>query len=139
MSNPSGLYPRFKGITVEEVVLVPNSTQGAGNSIAPGVRAVQLAANTTDANDFTVLPSIASVPVGHSIVICAGAVAPELRTPAGSCETINNLDCDGTNEALLTAANTYTIVKRQNATAANWILSGQTNLGAAQATILPHA
>jgi hypothetical protein len=139
MANPSGLYPRFKTVMVEEVTLVPNNAEGPNNSIPPGVTAVRLAANTNDANDFTVLPPLASVPVGHRIVICAGAVASELRTPATSGETINNLDCDGTNEMLMTAANTYQLVKRQNATAANWIASGQTNLGAAQATILPHA
>jgi hypothetical protein len=139
MANPSGLYPRFKTLQVEEITLVPAAVEGVGNSIPPGVTAVRLAANTNDANDFTVLPPIASVPVGHRIHISAGAVASELRTPAGSGETINNLDCDGTNEMLMTAANTYVLVKRQNATAANWIASGQTNLGAAQATIVPHA
>lgn len=139
MANPSGLYPRFKAVTVEEITCVPNNAEGPLNAIAPGVTAVRLAANTNDANDFTVLPPIASVPLGHRIVICAGAVASELRTPAGSGETINNLDCDGTNEMLMTAANTYTLVKKQNATVTNWIASGQTNLGAAQATIVPHA
>lgn len=139
MANPSGLYPRFKAITVEEVNCVPNSAEGPLNTIPPGATAVRLSANTNDANDFTVLPPIASVPLGHRIVICAGAVASELRTPAGSGETINNLDCDGTNEMLMTAANTYTLVKKQNATVTNWIASGQTNLGAAQATIVPHA
>lgn len=139
MALALGERPILKGLQIDSVTLTPAATQGTGNSIPAHVRAVRLAANTTDANDFTVLPSIAHVPVGHTIVICAGAVASELRTPSGSGETINGLDCDGTNEALLTAANTYTCVKKENATAANWILSGQTNLGAAQATILPHA
>lgn len=137
MSNPSGLYPRFKGITVEEIVCVPAASQGTGNSIPPGVAAVRLAANTTDVNDFTVLPSIASVPVGHTITICAGAANSELRTPSGSNETINNVDSDGTQEALLTAGNTYTVTKKTNATASNWILVGYTNLGAVQTAIVP--
>jgi len=137
MANPSGLYPRFKGVTVEAVTLVPAAAQGTGNSIAPGVTAVQLAANTTDVNDFTVLPSIASVPVGHTITICAGAANSELRTPASSNETINNVDSDGTAEALLTAGNTYTVTKKTNASASNWILVGYTNLGAVQTAIVP--
>ncbi len=139
MSNPSGLYPRFKGITVESIQLVPAAAQGTGNSIPPGVTAVQLAANATDVNDFTVLPSIASVPVGHTITICAGAANSELRTPASSGETINNVDSDGTQEALLTAGNTYTVTKKTNASASNWILVGYTNLGAVQSAIVPDA
>ncbi len=137
MANPSGLYPRFKGITVEHIVLVPNSTQGTNNTIPPAVTAVQLAANANDVNDFTVLPSIASVPVGHTITICAGAANSELRTPSGSNETINNVDSDGPVEALLTAGNTYTVIKKTNASASNWVLVGFTNLGAVQTAIVP--
>ena len=139
MANPSGLYPRFKGVTVENIVLVPNSAQGTNNSIPPSVTAVQLAANANDVNDFTVLPSIASVPVGHTITICAGAANSELRTPATSGETINNVDADGSAEALLTAGNTYTVIKKTNASASNWILVGFTNLGAVQTAIIPDA
>lgn len=137
MALPQGKRPVFDGVQVNHVVLTPTATQGTSNSIAPHVRAVQLAANATDVNDFTVLPSIASVPVGHTITICAGAANSELRTPASSNETINNVDSDGTQEALLTAGNTYTVTKKTNASASNWILVWYTNLGAVQTAIVP--
>lgn len=140
MANPSGSFPRFRTLITEEVELRPAATQGTGNTIAPGVRSVRLGANTTDANDFTVLPSLASVPAGHMIVICAGSAAnSELRTPASSNETINNVDSDGTAEALLTANNTYLCIKRQNAGGSGWVLTGYTNLGAVQTAIVPDA
>lgn len=136
MANPSGLYPRFKGVTVESVTMVPAATQGTGNSIPPGTTAVRLAANTTDANDFTVLPSLASVPDGHVITLLAGTAAnSELRTPASSNEKINNQDSDGTKEALLTAGNVYTVTKLDNTR--GWMLEGRTAIGAYEAAIVP--
>lgn len=136
MANPSGLYPRFKGVTVESVTIVPNSAQGTGNSIAPGVTAVRLAANANDVNDFTVLPSLASVPNGHEITIIAGSAAnSELRTPATSAEEINSEDCDGTKEALLTAGNVYKVIKNDNTI--GWTLIGFTPIGAYQTAIVP--
>jgi len=135
MANPSGLYPRFKGVAFEEIECKPAATQGAGNSIPPGVTAVRLVANTTDVNDFTVLPSLASVPVGHRITIIAGSANSELRTPAGSAEEINSEDCDGTKEALLTGTNVYTVVKNDNTI--GWTLIGHTAIGAFQTAIVP--
>ncbi len=139
MALALGERPILKGLQIDSITLTPAATQGTGNSIPAHVRAVQLTANTTDVNDFTVLPSIAHVPVGHSITICAGAANSELRTPSGSGETINNVDSDGTAEALLTAGNTYTVTKKTNASASNWILVGYTNLGAVQTAIIPDA
>ena len=135
MSNPSGLYPRFKGVTIESVTLLPNSAQGTGNSIAPGVTAVRLGANVNDVNDFTVLPSLASVPTGHTITIVAGAANSELRTPAGSAEEINSEDCDGTKEALLTAGNIHFVTKIDNTI--GWMLEARTAIGAFVTAIVP--
>jgi hypothetical protein len=135
MTNPSGLYPRFKGVTIEATTLVPAAVQAAGNSIPPGVRSVRLAANANDVNDFTVLPSLASVPDGHTITIIAGVANSELRTPATSAEEINSEDCDGTKEALLTATNVYTVVKNDNTI--GWTLIGHTAIGAFQTAIVP--
>lgn len=139
MALAQGTRPRFEGFQVDSVTLRPAATQGTGNSIPAHVLSVILGANATDANDFTVLPSIGQVPAGHTITIFAGAANSELRTPSGSNETINNVDSDGTAEALLTAGNMYTCTKKTNASASNWILVGYTNLGAVQTAIVPDA
>lgn len=135
MSIVNGLNPQLKALTFEAVTINPAATQTLANSIAPGVKSVRLGANTTDANDFTVLPSVASVPSGHTITIIAGAANSELRTPATSAEEINSEDCDGTKEALLTAGNIYTVTKIDNTI--GWMLEGRTAIGAFQTAVVP--
>mgnify|MGYP003479655642 FL=1 len=135
MSLVNGLNPQLKALTFEAVTINPAATQTLANSIAPGVRSVRLGANTTDVNDFTVLPSVASVPSGHTITIIAGAADSELRTPATSAEEINSEDSDGTKEALLTAGNIYTVTKIDNTI--GWMLEGRTAIGAYQTAVIP--
>lgn len=135
MSIVNGAYPTTKGINFETVTISPAATQSLANSIAPGVVSVRLAANVTDVNDFTVLPSLASVQNGHRITIIAGAANSELRTPASSAEEINSEDCDGTKEALLTATNIYTVTKIDNTI--GWMLEGRTAIGAYETAIIP--
>lgn len=135
MSVVNGLNPQLKALNFEAVTINPAATQTLANSIAPGVRSVRLGANTTDVNDFTVLPSLASVPDGHVITIIAGAANSELRTPASSNEKINGQDSDGTKEALLTATNVYTVIKNDNTL--GWTLVGFTQIGAFQTAVVP--
>jgi hypothetical protein len=135
MPTPNGLNPHFQGLTLEAVTLTPTSSGSSVNSIAPSVRVVRLGANVNDTNDFTVLPSLSSVPNGHIITIIAGAANSELRTPASSNEEINSEDCDGTKEALLTATNIYTVTKIDNTI--GWMLEGRTAIGAYQTAIVP--
>lgn len=135
MALSQGKRPVLEGLQVDSVTLSPTAAQGKGNSIAAHVRAVRLAANVTDVNDFTVLPSLAHVPTGHTITIIAGAANSELRTPASSNEKINNVDSDGTQEALLTAGNVYTVTKIDNTI--GWMLEGRTAIGAYQTAIIP--
>lgn len=136
MALPKGKFPNFEGMTLEPYIILPNSAQGTGNSIPPEVRVVQLGANVNDANDFTVLPSLASVPAGHIITLLAGTAAnSELRTPSSSNEKINNVDSDGSQEALLTAGNVYTVTKLDDTR--GWMLEGRTAIGAYQTAIIP--
>lgn len=135
MSIVNGLNPQLKALTFEAVTINPAATQTLANSIAPGVKSVRLGANTTDVNDFTVLPSLASVPDGHVITLIAGAANSELRTPASSNEKINGQDSDGTKEALLTATNVYTVTKNDNTL--GWTLVGYTQIGAFQTAVVP--
>ena len=135
MAVANGTNPHFSGLTLGAVTLTPAATASVLNSIPPSVRVVTLGANVNDVNDFTVLPSLASVPVGHTITIIAGAANSELRTPAASAEEINSEDCDGTKEALLTATNIYTVTKISNTI--GWMLEGRTAIGAFQTAIVP--
>lgn len=135
MSGFMGNYPKVNGINFEAVTINPAATQTLANSIPPGVMSVRLGANVNDVNDFTVLPSLASVENGHTITIIAGVADSELRTPSGSAEEINSEDCDGTKEALLTATNIYFVTKIDNTI--GWMLEGRTAIGAYQTAILP--
>jgi hypothetical protein len=136
MAQPNGLNPHFYGMTLGSITLTPAAAASSVNTIPASVRAVRLGANVNDVNDFTVLPPLASVPSGHTITIIAGSAAnSELRTPAASGEKINNEDCDGTKEALLTAGNVYTVTKIDNTI--GWMLEGRTAIGAYQTAIVP--
>ena len=135
MALSKGKNPNFDTMTLNPVYLTPDDAQGTVNSIAPEVRVVRLLANVNDVNDFTVLPALASVPVGHQITIIAGAANSELRTPASSNEEINSEDADGTKEALLTATNIHTVTKIDNTI--GWQLVAHTAIGAFVTAIVP--
>lgn len=135
MATPNGLNPHFYGLTLGSLTLTPAATASSVNSIPPSVKSVRLGANVNDVNDFTVLPSLASVPNGHEIIIIAGAANSELRTPAASAEEINSEDCDGTKEALLTAGNIYRLIKIDNTI--GWTMIGFTPIGAIQTAVVP--
>jgi hypothetical protein len=90
----------------------PAADSGAGSTILPASRLVDVGAVVNDADDWLVMPALADVPVGHTIVICNNAGANyELRTPATSGEKINNVDADGTQELLCTDTQVVTITK----------------------------
>lgn len=131
----TNISPDLDGFHLKPLVLTPAATASSVNSIPPRAKVVRLGANVNDTNDFTVLPSLASVPSGHQITIIAGAANSELRTPAASGEEINSEDCDGTKEALLTATNIYTVTKIDNTI--GWMLEGRTAIGAFQTAVVP--
>ena len=136
MSVVNGSDPKLKGVHFETQVIAPDDSQEEANSIKAGVKSVRLAANVTDANDFTVLPSLGEVQNGDIITIIAGAANSELRTPDASAEEINSEDCDGTKEALLTATNIYTVTKIDDTI--GWMLKSFTAVGTVVASITPN-
>lgn len=135
MSIVNGSDPKLRGLHLEAQTIAPDDSQEEANSIKAGVKSVRLAANVTGTNDFVVLPSLASVEDGHEITIIAGAANCELRTPAASAEEINSVDCDGTQEALLTATNIYTVTKIDSTI--GWMLKSFTAVGTVVASITP--
>jgi len=115
--------------------LTAAADSGAGSSIAVGVSQVVVAGVTTDANDWIVLPAIASVPIGFSINIAANAGANfELRTPASSNTKINDVDSDGTQEYLCTDTDLIVVTKR---TTTGWVAQSLTKLGAVRTAVVP--
>ncbi len=91
--------------------------------------------NGGDVNNWSTLPPATAATRGREIDIFCLTANSELRTPAASTTTINNVNCGaGGAEALLTAGNWYKAIQ----TLANgWILIGWTNLGAVQTAIIP--
>lgn len=125
-----------KGFKSTHQTLTPTATDTASvNVILPGVTAVRLGANVTDANDYVVLPALASVPTGHCVVIVAGAVGCEVRTPAASAEEINSEDCDGTKEYILAATQIHRFIKIDNTI--GWVGYGHTAIGAVVTAVVP--
>jgi len=79
MALSKGKNPTFDTVKIEAQTLVPNSSQLATNSIEAGVTSVRLAANANGVTDFTVLPSLTSVPVGHVVTIVAEQLTQKLE------------------------------------------------------------
>jgi hypothetical protein len=125
----------LEGIDKAQTV-TPDDAEGAGNTILPTTRSVAVAANTNDANDFIVLPALASVPVGYTITVVSNAAGHEVRTPASSNEKINNQDSDGTKEyAIASGSQVHRFTKISNTI--GWMGQGFTALGAVVTAVVP--
>jgi len=121
--------------TDQTFAATPNSSAGAGNSIPVGVRQVNVGAPANNADDFIVLPAIASVNIGDEIVIaCNGGSNFEMRTPASSNTKINDVDADGTQEYLCTDTHLIRVVKH---TTTSWVAVSYTKLGAVVTAVVP--
>ena len=135
MAQPNSHHPRQEGIEFVSYGVVANSAQGNGNSIPPLTKAVDVQGVANDANDFIVLPSLASVPLGHEILInCNAGANFEMRTPASSNEKINDIDSDGSQEYLCTDTHSIKVWKR---TTTGWTAMSFTKLGAVVTAVIP--
>lgn len=135
MALSQGKNPAFDTMTLKPYDVTPDDAQGTVNSVLADVCVVKVGANVNDTDDFLVLPSLASVPHGHQIVVIAGAANCEVRTPASSDEEINSENCDGTKEYLLTATQIHTFTKIDNTI--GWMGEGRTAIGAYATAIIP--
>lgn len=94
---------------------------------------------SANADHIVTLPAIATVSPGKVIKLEAGATAFEVRTPASSGTLINNVDGDGTQEAVVAATGlaTFTAVSAaETGSVAGWLMTYLTELGA-PTTIVP--
>lgn len=138
MALSQGKTPNFDAMTLNPVTLLPNSTQGTGNSVPPGVNVVVCGANVNGVNDFIVLPSLGSVPLGHEITVLCNAAGMEIRTPSGSAEEINSEDCDGTKEYTVPAGSEVHKFVKIGETL-GWMGYGFTAIGAKTTAVVPDA
>lgn len=128
--------PRVDGVEVTPVILIAAAAQGTGNSIPPLAQTVEVQGVANDANDFIVLPSLASVPNGHRITVIGSAGANfEVRTPASSAEEINSEDCDGTKEYLFTDTQIHYFTKIDNTI--GWMGNGYSAIGSVVTAVVP--
>jgi len=136
MSGYMPNYPVIDGVSFTPVILIADDAQGSGNSVPPLTTVVEVQGVTNDANDFIVLPSLASVPNGHRITVIGSAGSNfEVRTPATSAEEINSEDCDGTKEYLFTDTQIHYFTKINNTI--GWVGNGITALGTAVTAVVP--
>jgi hypothetical protein len=125
----SSAYTQNQSVTADD-------SDSSLNQITPSATRVVVAGVTNDANDYVILPALASVPVGHEITIIGAAGANfEVRTPAASAEEINSEDCDGTKEYLFTNTQIHRFVKISNTI--GWMGQGYTAIGAAVTAVAP--
>lgn len=89
--------------------------------------------STDSADKVIVLP--ASV-IGNIVWISVPATGIELQTLATTNETINTVDCDGTNELALVAGSIYRLVCTK---AITWVATGTANDGANEDSLTPDA
>lgn len=136
MANPtnSALNEVLKEIFEGQQQAVTVTTDGLTTGLIGADTDVVLI-TSDDANKIATLPLIPdSTWVGNKIIkIKVGSTGCELRTPALSNQTINNVDSDSS-EAALAANNFYLAICTL---ATGWILTGYTNLGAVQTAIIP--
>lgn len=92
-------------------------------------------ATSANADHILTLPLAAAATIGRVIRIWVVAGTNcELRTPAASNQTINNVDSDGSQEALLTHTQMYVCTQHL---ATGWLLQAFTALGAVATAIIP--
>jgi hypothetical protein len=116
------------------VARVPAADGSAPSVVAAGSDFITVAAVTTNADDWLLLPApVAGMPIirGWSVV------AHEIRTVAASGQTINGVDADGTPNEVAIPATTLWHAEAISSTA--WIIKAWDELGAPIAALVPHA
>jgi hypothetical protein len=113
--------------------VVPTN-DGLGNGlILPTDRFVE--ATSPNADFILTLPTASAATRGRVIEIwVVPATNCELRTPAASNQTINGVDSDGTQEALLAHTHLYRLTQHL---ATGWLMEKLTALGAVATAVVP--
>lgn len=136
MDQDTGAITWGFGLAAQTALPSALTAAGSANIIAPGITSVAVGANVNATTDFLTLPSLASVPVGHTITIVSNAAGHNVRTPATSNEKINNQDSDGTKQyAVPAGSQIHRFTKIDNTI--GWMGQGFTAIGAVVAAVVP--
>lgn len=130
-----------------DVVVAPDveTEGGGGRAVVPTADGLttglilstdrMVVATSANADHILTLPAASAATRGKEILIYVVASTNcELRTPDASGQTINGVDSDGTQEALLAHSHTYRLTQHL---ADGWIMEKLTNLGAVATAVVP--
>jgi hypothetical protein len=124
-------FTELYGYASTAAAAVTATTGGATTGLIPAT-ANFVTVTSDSANKQISLPAAT---IGKQITIQVGATACELISSVAA-DKLNNVTVGATNEAALTANNTYLL---QYVAANTWIMTGWTNLGAVQTAVIPDA
>ena len=120
----------YSGNTINTVYAATATADGLTTGLIPE-NTNFVSVTSGNADHIVTLPTGTA---GQIINVYVGANGCEMRTPAASGATINNVDSDGTNELALAATTSYICTCVATDT---WIVRGFTNLGADAAALVP--
>jgi len=112
--------------------LTANSDSGAGSTCDEDVRVFNVTGVNADANDWIVLPD--SIIGRQVVILCNAGSNFEIRTPAATNDTINNVDSDGSAEYLATDTDMILFTCH---TATGWIGESVQNDSTHRAAVTP--
>jgi hypothetical protein len=113
--------------------VVPTSGGLTTGLILPSDKFVEV--TSANADHIVTLPTASASTRGKVLYIwVVPSTNCELRTPDASGQTINGVDSDGTQEALLTHSRLYRVTQHL---ATGWLLEGLTALGAVATAVVP--
>lgn len=146
-SIPNLATLRVTSVATDDVAVISDvSTEGGGSrAVVPTADGLTtgliydtdsfVVATSAGANDILTLPTATAATRGRVIKIwVVPSTNCELRTPDASGQTINGVDSDGTQEALLTHTQLYYAEQHLDD---GWLLRGFTALGAEVTPIVP--
>jgi hypothetical protein len=124
-------FTELYGYASTAAAAVTATTGGGTTGLIPAT-ANMVSVTSDSANKQISLPAAT---IGKQITIKVGSTGCELISAVAE-HTLNNVLIGATNEAALTANNTYLC---QYVAANTWIMTGWTNLGAVQTAVVPDA
>ncbi len=121
------------GVVKKAVKVTPNNDNGIASCIPANAAAVDVQTVTNGVTDWILMPALDKVPDAHQIIVCCNAGGNfEVRTPVGSAEKINAVDCDVDQEYL--AVDTQISVFTKVDSTYGWSAYQITNAGVVDAT-----
>jgi hypothetical protein len=135
-ATTGGLYSSGHATFEKGAQVLSQSVTATTNGLTTGLipdHASFVTVTSDSADKVVVLPTWV---IGHVIRIYVPATGAELQTLDASNDTINGVDCDGSNEMAMAAGSIYHLECVEDS---KWIAYAWGSGGAAQATIVPDA